>query len=181
LLRRIQNPPELTMAAQHPATLDDDELLRQCVEVRTRRSGPGGQHRNKVETAIVLTHSPTGIAAEANERRSQADNRRAALFRLRVNLALKFRTERLPDTTPSDLWQSRCQGGRIAINPSHADFPSLLAEALDTLAANDWDAAAAAEHLTVTSSQLAKFLKLEPRAFALLNTEREQRGLRQLR
>ncbi len=169
------------MTAPHPATLDDDELLRQCSEVRTRRSGPGGQHRNKVETAIVLTHSPTGITAEANERRSQADNRRAALFRLRVNLALKFRTDRSPDTTPSNLWQSRCHGGRIAINPSHSDFPSLLAESLDRLAADDWDTAAAAEQLAVTPSQLAKFLKLEPRAFALLNTEREQRGLRPLR
>ena len=169
------------MTAPHPATLCDNELLRDCTEVRTRRSGPGGQHRNKVETAIVLTHSPTGITAEANERRSQADNRRAALFRLRVNLALKFRTERSPDATPSDLWQSRCYCGRIAINPSHTNFPSLLAESLDMLAANDWDAATAAEHLTVTPSQLAKFLKLEPRAFALLNTEREQRGLRSLR
>jgi hypothetical protein len=168
------------MTAPHPATLDDDELLRQCSEVRTRRSGPGGQHRNKVETAIVLTHSTTGIAAEANERRSQADNRRAAVFRLRVNLALKFRTERSPDATPSNLWQSRCHGGRIAINPSHSDFPSLMAEVLDALAVADWDTATAAEHLTVTPSQLAKFLKLEPRAFSLLNTERDQRGLRPL-
>ena len=129
----------------------------------------------------MLSHSPTGITAEANERRSQADNRRAALFRLRVNLALKFRIERSPDTPPGDLWQSRCHGGRVAINPSHSGFPSLLAESLDTLATVDWDTAAAAEQLAVTPSQLAKFLKLEPRAFALLNTEREQRGLRPLR
>ncbi len=169
------------MTVSHPATLDDDELLRHCSEVRTRRSGPGGQHRNKVETAIVLTHSTTGITAEANERRSQADNRRAALFRLRVNLALKLRIDRSSNTPPSDLWQSRCHGSRIAINPSHTDFPALLAEALDCLSEADWDTTAAAEQLTVTPSQLAKFLKLEPRAFALLNVERDQRGLRPLR
>jgi len=180
-LMRSRISPEQTMTAPHPATLDDDELLRQCSEVRTRRSGPGGQHRNKVETAIVLTHSPTGITAEANERRSQADNRRAALFRLRVNLALKLRIDRSPNTPPSDLWQSRCHGSRIAINPSHADFPSLLAESLDCLTAADWDTATAADHLAVTPSQLAKFLKLEPRAFALLNAERDHRGLHPLR
>jgi len=169
------------MTAPHPATLSDDELLRDCTEIRTRRSGPGGQHRNKVETAIVLTHSPTEISAEANERRSQADNRRSALFRLRVNLALQFRTERPEDSVPSELWSSRCHGGRIAVNPSHADFPSLLAEALDCLTAANWDTATVADQLSVTSSQLVKFLKLAPRAFALFNTEREQRGLRPLR
>ena len=58
----------------HPAALSPEELLHQCRARRTRRSGPGGQHRNKVETAGVLTHAPTGVQAEANERRSQAEN-----------------------------------------------------------------------------------------------------------
>ena len=169
------------MTARHPATLSDDKLLRDCTEVRTRRSGPGGQYRNKVETAIVLTHSPTGISAEANERRSPADNRRTALFRLRVNLALQFRTERPANAIPSELWSSRCRGGRIAVNPSHADFPALLAEALDCLVASGWDTATVTDQLSVTSSQLVKCLKLEPRAFALFNIEREQRGQRPLR
>lgn len=169
------------MPAPHPAALSDDDLLRGCSEVRTRRSGPGGQHRNKVETAIVLTHTATEIVAEANERRSQADNRRVALFRLRINLALRFRHDRSPNAAPSELWLSRCRHQRIQVNPSHIDFPSLLAEALDTLATSNWDVADAADFLNVTSTQLVKFLKLEPRAFALLNTEREQRELRPLR
>ena len=72
----------------HPAALPDDDLLSICNETRTRRGGPGGQHRNKVETAVVLQHRPTGLNAEANERRSQADNRRVALQRLRLRLAI---------------------------------------------------------------------------------------------
>ena len=165
----------------HPAALNGEDLFAQCQFRRTRRGGPGGQHRNKVETAVVLTHRPTGVAAEANERRSQHQNRRVAVFRLRVNLALQVRCPRLASAPPSRCWQGRCRGGRIAVNPDHDDFPTLLAEALDMLAAHEMDVPAAAESLRVTPSQLTKFLKLEPRALAQVNRAREQSGLRPLR
>src|SRR5215208_2690516 len=75
----------------HPASLPADRLLADCTVERTRRSGPGGQHRNKVETAVVITHDPTGVQTEASERRSQVANLTKATFRLRVKLALKIR------------------------------------------------------------------------------------------
>ena len=59
---------------QHPASLPYDELIRECEVRRQRRSGPGGQHRNKVETGIFIEHKPSGIRAEATEQRSQAKN-----------------------------------------------------------------------------------------------------------
>ena len=91
----------------HPAAGSPEHLLAQCDVRRLRRSGPGGQHRNKVETAVSLRHLPTGVRAEASERRSQAQNQAVALFRLRVNLALEVRRPCGPDCVPSALWQSR--------------------------------------------------------------------------
>lgn len=173
----------LIAAPPHPAAFPPAKLLQACQSQRLRRSGPGGQHRNKVETAVVLTHQPTGVAAEANEKRSQAANREAALFRLRVRLALAARLA--PAATqaayPSECWRRRVKGGKLAINPTHDDFPALLAEALDILAAVDWDDSKAAERQTVSRTQLIRFLKLEPAALALLNAQRHEKGLGPLR
>jgi hypothetical protein len=163
----------------HPAALGCEQLLADCLVRRLRRSGPGGQHRNKVETAVVLRHQPSGTMAEANERRSQAENRAVALFRLRVNLALEVRHPQLQ--APSPLWLSRFSGGPIAINASHADFPAILAEALDVVAACEADVKRAAASLGCTPSQLVKLLRKEPRALALVNDWRRQRGLHSLK
>ena len=171
----MSDPPPY---AVHPAALLPDVLHARCHETRTRRSGPGGQHRNKVETAIVLLDPETGISAEASERRSQNDNRRVAIFRLRLNLALEFRAEVSADAPPSKLWTSRCRNRRISINPSHVEFPPLLAEALDRIVACDWDVSLAAEQLHATTSQLVRLLKHEPRATTLVNRERQQRKMR---
>src|SRR5262249_34131870 len=65
----------------HFAALDPEVLAAQCEFRTTRRSGPGGQNRNKVETAVILTHRKTGVSATASERRTQGENRRAALKR----------------------------------------------------------------------------------------------------
>jgi len=157
-----------------------EQLLAECAVQRLRRSGPGGQHRNKVETGVRLLHRPTGVRAEAVERRSQAENRRVALGRLRVSLALDIRSCLPDDYRPSPLWQSRCRGGRIGVSPSHADFPAILAEALDVIAACDDDVKRAAEELGCTTSQLVKLLKRQPRAIGRVNRCREQRGLGRL-
>lgn len=169
------------MNSDHPASQSDADLLRDCSETRTRRSGPGGQHRNKVETAIVLTHQPTGVTGQASERRHQAENRRVALFRLRINLALAIRTERSAEHSPSELWRNSCRHRRISVNPSNQRFPALLAEAIDTVCSQQGDITRAAELLTVTPSQLVRFLKIEPRAFTAVNTLRAQHGLHPLR
>ena len=165
----------------HPSCLPIDELLRQCRTKRTRRSGPGGQHRNKVETAVVLIHRPSHVKAEASERRSQKENRDVAIGRLRVNLALSVRLPRSVEDSVSELWRSRCAGRQLNIATAHEHFPNMLAEAMDFLTALDFHVPNAARHLGVSMSQLVKFLKQEPRAFDLLNQQRVKLGLRALK
>jgi hypothetical protein len=165
----------------HPAALTDEELLSQCDWLTTRRSGPGGQHRNKVETAVVLTHRPTAIKAEANERRSQAQNRTMALFRLRVALAEQLRQPVATDQTPSELWHSRAKGRKLSVSSEHVNFPSLLAEALDRVVADEFDLALAAQNLCVSTTQLARFLQQSPERWRWINEQRQHRNLRPLR
>jgi hypothetical protein len=165
----------------HPAALPIEQVLADCEIRRTRRSGPGGQHRNKVETAVCIEHRPTGIVAEAGERRSQAENRTVALFRLRLRLAIEVRHPLTTSHRPSPLWQSRCRGGKVAVNSAHDDFPTILAEALDVVAAHDCDVKAAAAILECTPSQLTKLLQQEPRALAAVNQARGLRGLHRLK
>ncbi|MFN0132562.1 MAG: peptide chain release factor family protein [Phycisphaerales bacterium] len=165
----------------HPSFLPDAELLKQCRLTRGRSSGPGGQHRNKVETKVTYAHLPTGIEAHAGERRSAADNARVALFRLRLALAVSARTPVPLGDARSDLWRSRCTpDGKVSCNTSHHDFPALIAEALDMLHACGADTSKAALRLMCTPSQFIKLLARHPPALILANRWRAERGLHTL-
>jgi ribosome-associated protein len=82
--------------------LSDEALLAQCDVQAHRAGGPGGQHRNKAETAIRLVHLPTGVTAEGKDERSRAQNLRAALGRLRGKLERRaYRPPPRKKTKPS--------------------------------------------------------------------------------
>lgn len=174
----------------HPACLSDDELLVRCTMGKGRSSGPGGQHRNKVETKVILTHDPTGVSAHAGERRSVMENKRVALKRLRLKLAVEHRVGVPLGEIGSALWRSRlvrqrdAEGKtvtRIACNPSHRDYPSLLAEAMDVIEASGFDLNKSGLRLEVSASQLVKLLREHPPALVHVNEQRKQIGERPLR
>jgi hypothetical protein len=176
----------------HPACLSDEHLLAQCTVGTGRTGGPGGQNRNKVETLIKLRHEPTGIESHAGERRSQSENKRVALRRLRLALAVGVRTLVKEGPVGSELWRSRRKrppkhatagsppksrwdsGGEgvMEVNPDHHDYPALLAEALDVLAASAWDPKPASLRLNCSASQLIKLIKEHPPAWLMVNKER---------
>jgi peptide chain release factor 1 len=52
----------------------------------TRGTGAGGQHRNKVETCVVITHLATGMQEKCEDQRSRAQNEKIAFERLKARL-----------------------------------------------------------------------------------------------
>lgn len=81
---------------------DRASLERDCSVEFFIASGPGGQHRNKVETGVRLIHRPSGMMVTATERRSQYANREMAFERMaeRLEVAQRPQVPRVP-TRPS--------------------------------------------------------------------------------
>jgi hypothetical protein len=189
----------------HPASWSEEDLLSLCAIERVKRSGPGGQHRNKVETGIVIrctipapvvphtagnekqtAPEPQLFQAQAAERRSQLENKQVAIKRLRMILAIQYRTPVTDESVtilsqPSELWQKRVMRGQLAVNTDHTDYAPLLAELMDDLHRVQWDLHPVVEARGVSMSQLVKFIKQEPQAFLKLNSERKQSGLHALK
>jgi protein subunit release factor A len=69
-----------------PYSLDRDVLEREVLVDVFRASGPGGQHVNRTESALRLTHPPSGVVVTAQDSPSQHRNREIAFERLIARL-----------------------------------------------------------------------------------------------
>jgi hypothetical protein len=152
--------------------LSDAGLLAECRWEAFRGSGPGGQKRNKTSSAIRLTHKPSGLSVVASESRSQMQNRKRALARLRHKIATHFRE-------PVDLAEFP-QPDLIEISRRSDQYIAAIAKVLDVLQFAGWSVSEAAKVLGVSTGKLVNFLREDGAAFAEMNRRREEKGLRKL-
>jgi hypothetical protein len=164
-------------------TLEDGALLRQCAFDRYRASGPGGQKRNVSDSAVRLRHQPSGVAAEASESRSQHENRRRALARLRRAIALGLRAPVNLEgyAPPTEIEAVRTADGRLAVGRRDARFLPAVAALFDLLEAVEWRLSDAARRAGVSTAALGRLLAQDPAVWRAANERRRAHGLSALR
>ena len=172
------------IAGPHPATLDAQELLSVC-DLRTqRRSGPGGQHRNKTSSGVFLQHRPSGIVAEATERRSQAENRDVALQRLRFRLAIQLRSQSVldgPVPTSEVVLREKFRGKSLRMNQRNESKPAVLSLIVNDLYAAGGQPSVVAPLWSASTSGIVAILKSHAPALVLVNAIRQHHGRGALR
>jgi len=152
--------------------LSDEELLRRCDASSSSTHGPGGQHRNKAESAVRLRHRATGLVVQCEEHAQRSENRRQALARLRLRLALH-------DPAPIDpgVLARHRDGLRLRIASADPDLPQVAAAAVQALSRAHGSLAVAAQDLGISTAQLTKLMGLDKEIRAAADAIRRHAGL----
>lgn len=164
------------MTMKHPEdrnrllTATDDELLAHCRMDVARGTGPGGQKRNRTESAVRLTVEDTTIQVLCDQSRSQHRNRELALRELRLRLALECRfptRESMPWSDPPPVKQP--------------EFTLWIAQVLDVVAGHGWRVGDAVQAMDVSTNRFSQAVLTDDRVARVVNRERERNGMRPLK
>lgn len=147
--------------------LADPVLLAQCQVDRLRGPGPGGQKRNKTESAVRLRHAGSGLAAMAGESRSQHENKARALRRLRERIAFDLRQ-------PVELDGYQAPAGLAGLVAAESvrksekwlrspEYLRAVAELIDLYQAVGCSLTEAARRLGASQGRLDRLVRVDPR------------------
>ncbi len=151
-------------------SMSDEDLLARCRVDRFRGTGRGGQKRNRTDSAIRVTHTDSGLSATCDQTRSQHANRRLALRRLRLEIALECRSEEPP------VWEEHWP-----VTPRAVQYPRYAAVLLDALWTADYRVREAARTLGLSTGRLVRCLSKNTTLWQIVNRERRSRGLKPLK
>ena len=169
----------------HYLLASDDALIAQCDVDRYRASGPGGQHRNKTESAVRLRHKLTGVSAIGEDSRSQSENKLHAVRRLRSALALEIREPVAIETfVPSARLAAFVAAGTAPLGAKTrltGEYWTAIAEVLDLLVAGQLEIGTTAQRLGITTGAMSKLLLHDDQVARVVNDLRRGKGMRALR
>jgi protein subunit release factor B len=156
--------------------LPEAELIRQCRIDTFRSHGPGGQHANRTESAVRITHLASGEVSQCQDHRERARNQHDALRRLRLRLAVRLRGKADP------AWLDAYRRARQLAIGAHAEgYILAVAVALDALERASGSLAAAGDELKISASQIAKLLRSDKEVLGAALQLRALHGLGAIR
>jgi hypothetical protein len=162
--------------------LPSDAVLLAESDVDTyRASGPGGQKRNKTESAVRLRHRPSGLIVIAEESRSQPENKARALRRLRKAMAVRLRQPVGENGVPAAVQACIDKRGRLDVGQRDARYLPAVAATLDILVASKGSVSEAAKWLGISTANLSSFLTADEDVYVEANRLRANFGLKALR
>ena len=163
----------------------DDQLIAQSEVDRYRASGPGGQHRNKTESAVRLRHKLSGVSAIGEDSRSQSENKLHAVRRLRSAIALEVREPvSLDSYAPSPRLAAMVAAGTAPLGAKTkltGEYWAAIGELLDLLVANNLEIATTAQRLGITTGAMSKLLLHDEHVARVVNDLRRAAQMRPLR
>jgi hypothetical protein len=163
--------------------LEDEKLLRDCKIDPYQASGPGGQKRNRIYSAVRIIHLKTGLSTIAEESRSQIENKARALRRLRSLIALHIRQDCLSKQFEiaqevRELFQPDCP---LRINVKNPLYPIFSATIMDAIFLQEGRIGDACAMLKSSSGQLGRILKRDKELFIAVNRLRGHFNLKPLK
>jgi hypothetical protein len=163
----------------------DDALIAQSEVDRYRASGPGGQHRNKTESAVRLRHKATGVSAIGEDSRSQSENKLHAVRRLRAAIALEVREPvTIEGYIPSLRLAAFVAAGTAPLGAktrTTGAYWAAIADLLDLLVAGELEIGATAQRLGISTGALSKLLLHDDQVARVVNDARRAKQMRPLR
>jgi hypothetical protein len=161
--------------------LTDEELLRQCEVETFRGSGPGGQKRNKTESAVRIRHRPTGLTGQSDDSRSQHENRRSALLRLRQRLALELRNPVALPTFEIPAPLRQLIAAKCGMGQRHVSYLPAIAALLDLFVCLHCSMRDTAARLGLSTGGLSRLITADDKLWVKVNTLRAEQQLKPLR